>query len=221
MLYPQDREECEELPKVRSGGSSQSGREFRREIAGLTKDEADKLQRALMGLSWVRVVDGRLQEHSTVHPLPGPADDESMLPFWRPHNPREPNTQLVLKMDTQMERLSEHSMPSIFIQSLCGYHYTPKGYESQAKQLESFGFECLRSRRGSNGNFWEIWYLPGLWAAKGELKLFIERDLEEKISRKSMTMEARMDQILLFIFRQCPFGSAHVSVQKLAMAIDD
>lgn len=58
---------------------------------------------------------------------------------------------------------------AITIQHVCGYDYSDDFYRENAKKLESYGFICCRSNRGSEGRFWEIWFLPGLWMAEGDL----------------------------------------------------
>lgn len=52
---------------------------------------------------------------------------------------------------------------------MCGYGYTKDRYKVEVGKLESWGFECCRSRRGDNGKFWELWFLPYLRAAEGDL----------------------------------------------------
>jgi hypothetical protein len=59
--------------------------------------------------------------------------------------------------------------PAVYVQHICGYNYSPENYAKKAATLEGAGFSCLRSRRGDNGSYWEVWYLPGPWAGAGPL----------------------------------------------------
>lgn len=43
-------------------------------------------------------------------------------------------------------------------------------YKGRADLLESAGFVCLRSEKGKDGKYWEVWYLPGAYAAEGPIK---------------------------------------------------
>ena len=56
---------------------------------------------------------------------------------------------------------------SIYIQHISGYG---GNYEEKKEKLKKHGFSCLRSLRGSDGLYWEIWYLCSKWAFKGHLK---------------------------------------------------
>lgn len=156
--------------------------------------------------------DNRLsfQSHPRFQPLPDPVTDPIIAPHWsmqydRPHKVQEfPST---LKADG-------HFSASYNVSHLCGYHWSPDQYEKAAKKLESFGFECLRSKRGRDGKYWEVWHLPGLFMAKGALKEF-----ESEVRGKEWDIEARL--VARFIADRVSFGSLDVSVQRMAMVIDD
>lgn len=181
-------------------------------IEGLTEDERDKIEGMVRGCFWVTGVEkGELKFINTKEELPSPEKDDDMLPFWRKHQDGD-GVQLKLKdLDVEEKDWGKHHSPSIFIQHLCGYNYTPDNYRYVAKQLQSYGFECMRSRRGSDGKFWEIWFLPGLWCAKGAL----EKAIKDKGNR-----ESELGRAIDFLCRNSSFGALDVSVQRAAMTMD-
>ncbi len=183
-------------------------------VEGLSRDSEERMMASLRaGAYWIRVVDGKLEFVPIWKELPGPTEDVEMMPFWR--LPTKEEKVSVPKL-FDLEPLPPNSSPSISIQSLCGYNYSEENYRANAARLESFGFHCLRSRRGSNAQFWEIWYLPGLWSAKGELKDFV--DSERERGKKD---EPRLTQAVIdFLCRNVSFGTLDVSVQRAAMVID-
>ena len=184
---------------------------LRLELAGLNKEESDHLEAMTLGQCWVRVgEDGRLQFHDARKPLPEPVEDKEMVDFWRPDSRRR-KVQLQLT-DPKRDPYS----PQITIQHLCGYDYTPENYEKQVKKLLGYGFECLRSRRREDGRFWEIWFLPGLWAAKGKLKEFVEI-----VKSPNINNLARLEVAVSFLCHNVSFGTLDASIQRAAMVIDD
>ena len=78
--------------------------------------------------------------------------------------------------------------------------------------MTRWGFDCLRSKRGKKGRFWEIWYLPGFWRATEELK--------EAIDKAGKNTPERTKAAIAFLAKNAQFGSMDISVQKLAMVID-
>jgi len=98
----------------------------------------------------------------------------------------------------------------IIITSLCGHYYSKASYKLQAKKLESYGFEVLRSKEGEDKKIWEMWYLPGPWSAKGDLKKAVEEDPVWKEEKK-------IDKAIGFLCRHVEFGSLEVSTQRAAM----
>jgi hypothetical protein len=212
---------------------------------GFTPEELNYLEGALThGSFWVRVKNEqepggearRLVMHPVFAPFPDPVTDEAMLPFWRAHEPHREDGRLEL---FPVESLTEHASPSIYISSLCGYCYTPERYAEEAKKLERWGFYHMRSPRGSDGTFWETWFLPGLWSARGELQECIEGRAPAEPERRIIkavfedgpapqqtavparpTNREKLDRALRFLQRNASFGSLSISVQKLAMVLD-
>lgn len=178
-------------------------------IGGLTPQEKDLVEGSIRGgHRWMRVVDGNIQFVESHNPLPDPMEDDGMLPFWRTVRKEERSfTPMLL----QGQDFIPNSSPSISIQHLCGHGYTPEGYRANAKKLESYGFQCMRSKRNTDGLYWEIWFLPALIFAEGPLKEAISV-LKEK---------DRLSAALKFISHNVRFGTLDVSVQMLAMCHPD
>lgn len=130
------------------------------EFAGLTPEEVEKMEGMCGGGYWAKGDGkGRLSFFPGWQPAPNPVKDKEMLPFWRKPRDREWATTIEF---IELEQLSDLHSSSIIVQHLCGYDYSVEGYQHNAQVLESFGFECLRSRRGNDGKYWELWFLPGL-----------------------------------------------------------
>ena len=185
-------------------------------ISNLSPQELDTLKSMLKGMSWIAVKDGRLVTSSLLLPLPSPVADEEMMPFWRRHEFPEDGKLQVSIFDP--ERLKNTCGASIQIQSLCGYNYTKENYENEAEKLLNWGFECLRSRRQANGQYSEIWHLPGLWAAKGALA---ETLAEKKQKTVKKDPQEELTDAISFLCVNSQFGSLDVTVQRAAMAYED
>lgn len=201
-----------EIPKVRV--SSFGGREGSFELKGLTREEMSSMEGMALGHRWVRVgEDGRLATVDSRLPLPKPYEDEEMTPFWNRPISESP---IQLEMAETFFSGARNQFSSIMIQSLCSYSYSVESYATYAKILESYGFECLRSRRGEDGKFWEIWLLPSLWFAKGELAIFLE-ELEKKGQK---TNDEETQEAVCFLARNVIFGTLDVCIQRLAFRLD-
>lgn len=196
----------EQNPRI--GQQTQDGDRHAVTIENLTGHEAVMLKQVLSGLQWTR------KDHDSPHliftpatqPLPDPVEDPKLAPFWQPLDPGAASFESML---FDAERLGPHTQPSIIIQHLCGYDYTPEKYRQEAARLKSYGFEIMRSRRDDKGGFWELWYLPGLWCAKGDLA-------------KALTKQGakRLDQAVSFLCHRASFGTLDVCVQRAAMTVD-
>ncbi len=184
---------------------SHGGREGTICIEGFSKDNMEKMLAAMnAGAYFVKAEKGKLIAIPVWEELPKPTEDIVMTPFWRR------NTEV---FQPEIFDEYEHSpekgySPSISISSICGYNYSEENYKYTAEQLESFGFTCLRSRRGADAKFWEIWHLPGLWQAKGVFAANINRGKDDK---------EKLRIALEFLRHKVSFGSLDVSSQRLAM----
>jgi len=234
--------EHDDRPKVRvalSGGSYHGKGELHIDIHGLDQRELELMQGAMHGHQWVTCINGRIEHIPSYRELPSPVDDEVMLPFWRRPRIEEEPVQLDL---FYFDRLPDYMSPSITIKNLCGYHYSAQSYQLYAGQLLQWGFECMRSQRDDRGQFHEHWFLPGLWAAKEELKTAIdaldpfatERNSTEEFLRDMLTTRKKrrpprslntrrkreLETAISFLCHRVQFGTLDVSIQRAAMTVD-
>jgi len=189
--------------------SSQNGDKL--SLSNLTEKEKEYLVGMVNNHFWVTVTDGRLEMIPRREELPPPAKDETIMPFWMPENP--PKGKQVKLFEIEMY---EHLGPSICIQHLCGYYFTPENYKIQAELLESYGFSCLRSRRGTDGLFDEVWLLSSLWSAEGEMKevLTCPEDLRSNDKKG-------IDAAVSFLCRKTRFGTLDIAFQRASMPMPD
>jgi hypothetical protein len=179
-------------------------------IGGFLPIEQEKFLGMVLGYNWVKVDEGRLKVVPATEKLPAPAENKDLMPHWLSKNQKE--GRLKRKIFCAKGEWPPFS-PSFIIKHLCGYNWTPEAYKLTAEQLEGFGFECMRSRRGNDGKFWEIWYLPGLWAAKGNFQKFFSRS-------KKMDEKAQIEKAINFLCQNVSFGSLDVVAQRAAMTLD-
>lgn len=180
-------------------------------LNNLTNEEVQKIEATVTGGAWwMTIVEGRAVFTPRFKALPDPIDDAEMLPFWRKVTP-EVRANATHEL-FEHEVTNPHSV-SLSIQHLCAYNYTPEGYVAEAAKLESYGFECMRTRRSDlDGKYYEIWFLSGLWAAKGPLQSEIHDLSDEK---------AKLARAIKFLQYHVSFGSMDMSVQRLAMVAPD
>ncbi|MDB5224901.1 MAG: hypothetical protein JWO43_523 [Candidatus Adlerbacteria bacterium] len=204
--------------------TSRGGKEGMISFKGFNRDELDMMEGAMLGGHvWVRRdSNGRLEHAPAYKPLPDPVQDETMQPFWTPSAPEGASVQYELfdHVDELGAQRYRHSSPSITIQHICGYGYTPDNYRRETEQLVRFGFECLRSPRDYSGQYHELWFLSGLWRARGELREYIYDNLDNP---KNMFINCpkMLESALRFLQRNCRFGTLDISVQRMAMVIKD
>lgn len=199
--------------RLSSTGQSSDGQSRSIVIDGLNDLEAERLEGCLRaGYGWSsRDEEGRLRWSPTLEPLPAVTDDE-LLPFWRRFDPKQPGLQETL---LDLDPISPGDSASLTIQALCGYNYTPELYKQVAEALHSYGFECFRSQRRNNGRFSELWVLSSLFAAKG--------DLADALTTRHG--RGGLEQAIKFFQRHwnrpVSFGTLDVSVQRMAMSMED
>lgn len=179
-------------------------------LSGLSEEQVNQVQGMLRGLCWMKQTDDGVTFVDATLPLPDPIEDPGMAPFWRTFDPATAKDYQLELFDP--DATSGYFSPSIYISSLCGYHYTPENYHKEATKLERWGFSCMRSKRSLSGRYWEVWYLCGLHDAKEELKTVLECVERDPSSQ--------LKAALIFLQRQSSFGSLSVSVQKLAMVLE-
>lgn len=164
----------------------------------------DKMQGAVTGCQWFGVTDGKPEFIPRYEPLPERKEDETLLPFF------SAGGQTYKAIDFTNVG---HGFPSIIIQSLCGYNYTPANYKRAARLLETYGFVCCRSKRGDDGKFWELWWLPGDWAMRGALRDFYE-------GLKDLANNAKWARVIDWFCSHSSFGSLDLCCQRAAMIMD-
>ena len=178
-------------------------------IEGLSPEEVDAFSAAVRNASYIGFKNNKLEVISKFEDLPGPIEDPVMYPFWR--KPKQEEVSQTSLFDVCFfEEFCDGSCPSIYISGVCGHNYTPERYKLYVEKLESYGFECLRSKRNKDSNFWELWYLPSLPFAKGELKNYLRNYLDSK---------ENIQLALRFLCENVDFGSLSVSVQKIFQSI--
>lgn len=164
----------------------------------------EPMQGVVTGCQWFGVTDGKPEFIPRYEPLPEKEEDEQLLPFFGPGHAYK-----------AIDFMSVgHGFPSITIQSLCGYNYTPENYKRTARLLEMWGFACCRSKRGDDGKFWELWWLSGDWAMRGSLRDFfggLEKDLDN---------DAKWTKVVNWLCRHSSFGSLDICCQRAAMVLD-
>lgn len=181
-------------------------------IAGFSQEELEKVEGVIRGNMWWMTVgdDGEPVFLPRYESPPDPILDEEMFPFWRLPTEAEKNAVYsLLGFDAEVPS-HNYPSPSIHIRYLCGYHYSPGDYQKYAERLESYGFECFRSRRGDDGHFSEEWILSDLYFAQGDLKHFVETLPQEK---------DRIREACEFIRKHVLFGTLDVCVQRMAMTV--
>jgi hypothetical protein len=171
----------EKAPRVRIAGMKLGTRYHGNDPTGevtvtnLFTGEVDRFRHAIDAqCSWVGVdEEGRLETREKHKPLPEPTVDSALAPHWNPGAQRplfgEKPQDFSGPKNFDFDTIEVWNYPSILIQHLCGYNYSPENYKHEADKLESYGFHCLRSRRGASGQFWEVWFLPSLVFAEGKL----------------------------------------------------
>lgn len=168
--------------------------------------DPDLMTGVVNGCAWFGVNDGKPVFLSRLNDLPASADDEQILPFW--------NGGVCRKVFDVDER--NVFSPSFQLSSLCGYYWTPEKYALESAKVESYGFFCMRSKRGTDGKYWEVWRLLGYWSARGALKEYID-DAHAGVTNEQIKLE----KVCKWLCRNCSFGSLDVTVQRAAMCIPD
>lgn len=201
------------------------------------REELDALRAMALGVSWVSnsPESKRLLRCNSFNDVPSPVDDPQIPPKWDVRKP-VPKLGQCTQEDIEQAVREAASMPrprlnvAPEIDPTEGWH-SPSFYVSSAgarggdykrvaKELTSWGFECMRSRRGPDGRFWEAWYLPHTEHATGDLRdaiLEIRRSCGlSKIEDWKLISRVVVD----FLYKNSSFGSVDVAVQRAALTYD-
>lgn len=182
-------------------------------LCGLNEGDIDKIRAITNGGNYYfTVIEGEAVFIPRFQQLPDSIVDEKMYPHWRYALPHE--TAQEEFVNCAIEDFGDYDSPAIYISNLCAYSYTPEKYKEYAERLKSYGFDCMRSQRGKDGKFWEVWYLPFLLCAKGELEIALNSCIGK-------TEKEKLDVAIDLLKQRISFGSLSVSVQKCAMVVED
>ncbi|MEX2008387.1 MAG: hypothetical protein WD850_02790 [Candidatus Spechtbacterales bacterium] len=206
--------------RVVDWGGPRQGDETRVTLSGIPQEKRAQFEGMIQGHFWMMVENGNLVFSPAAEPLPDPVKDAEMLPFWRQHDQSQ-EVQGRLQ-ETILDPEERRGSPSFMVKNLCGYHYTAEGYRMNAKLLESYGFVCMRSQREADGKFWEAWYLPGAWAARGPLEVVVLRRKAESIQERGSLarQQEETSAVISFLCSNVSFGSLDVTVQRAAATVD-
>lgn len=139
--------------------------------------EADHLEVALKHRQWVQVLpEGIKLAQMDEDPKMTDYDvliSGSVAPLFQPGKPGEP----VKHVDGG--RYNNPHYWSCYVEHIgagCDW-----GYERCFKWMVDAGFTLLRSPRGPDGKFWEVWYTPGSSFLKGDLHNCTRQALTERL----------------------------------------
>lgn len=199
-----------------------------------TKEEIDAVVAMLGGVVRLRCIGGMLTAENVFHPTPSPLEDPYIPPKWAVKVPLVGECTVADITNAEQARIKPPTVnvqppieeegwqsPHFCIQHLCGYGYTVEAYRVHAQNLMNCGFECLRSRRGNDGKFWELWYLPGTWCAKGPLKEAIDSQPKPGADEPYTDQwKTTTEFVVGWLCHNVSFGTLDVAVQRAAMVVD-
>lgn len=148
-----------------------SGQTFRREgpcevrIELTDRRESAAFEAALSGARWI--TGGPCGELIQAPRYPTPVVEPD--PIVGPHFTATRQVSY-LPNDVTPDAGPERLEPAVYVSHLCGYNYSDENYRRASSWMESAGFACMRSKRGEDGKYWEIWYLPGPFRARGPIE---------------------------------------------------
>lgn len=177
-------------------------------------EEIDAIRQMIAGMIWLAYKNpgdgkGKLEVSDRFKPLPSPIDDPHIPPQWQ--------SEIGLgNIPAEWAPRIRETIPKDYGWALPHYYMSHIfNTKENIPKLQDWGFECMRSRRGADGKFWETWYLPGDWAAKGALREYIET-LEH-----NMHWEQKTKLICHWLAERIRFGTLDVSVQRMALPNPD
>jgi len=158
------------------------------------KEDLKYFEAALNSHKWIRQnLSGEL-ETAPAHRNPPLLFDQDIDPIW------DGKPAKIRQVRKDKKKRASFDDRAFYVQHISGYDGNRL---EKAPKLILAGFQPLRSRRSSkDGQMWEIWYLCGAWAAKGEL----EGKTEE--------------QIIDWLIQEIRPGQMELSGQAWALVID-
>jgi hypothetical protein len=196
-------------------------------LTGLSPGELTAFDAALIGSSWVRVKDGRMQFAHAFEDPPAPEKDPDIGPYWPHTGWGKDGIKRRIGHKVRLFRIDDpgFSEAGLHICHIGAGNRDEGAYDANADRLEKWGFECLRSRRGKDGKFWEVWYLPSLFFAEAELAEAIAK-VEKKGGEPGYPHDKgfnkrRLDAAVQFLCRHANFGTLDAFIQRAALSFDD
>jgi hypothetical protein len=177
--------------KVKFTRLSYGGKPYSIHITSEDEGARDMFEAAWNGGKWLRFNQGKL-ETVDYYETPPKIVDEDMKPYWP-----------VARAPRQEELLFKGGvgcMPGIIVKHLHGYSGK---YEEKAALLIECGFECMRSQKSESSQYWEHWYLPGTWCAKGPIN------------------GMKVDAIVKWLFRNVSPGNVVIEGDNWGLSITD
>lgn len=147
-------------------------------LAG-SQNEVELIEAMLAGVCFVTQVGNELvrhEKHCPVDLTPDPETAHYWPPAVRPGEAKVPVIQSQLPftatefkpgVEQSIVQCDETGM-SIYVQGLSGYGCD--NLEERERRMREMGFVPLRSPRGNDGKYWEIWYLCSAICAEGSMK---------------------------------------------------
>ena len=166
-----DVKECP-IKAVREKSNDDGTREIT--LKGASEDVKRLAGALLYGMKWVRLTaSGELETSDVYDKAPAPTYDPEMQNIWRfdPHAVGAAQMRLFYDDPEMQDPKNKWSRDhrAIYLQGISGYSGKDE-YVRRATLLTEAGFSCLRSRRGDDGKYWEIWYLPDPCCGRGPIK---------------------------------------------------
>lgn len=124
------------------------------------KEDLKVFEGMLSSHKWIRMNEYDELESAPAHRDPPLLYDKKIDPIWdgKPATPR-------ILREAEKKNIDVYNHRSFYVQHITG------NYNKKAQKLIINGFVPLRSKKSNrDGKCWEIWYLPGAWAAEGELR---------------------------------------------------
>jgi len=197
-----------------------------------TAAEMDLIRSMMTGAKWIGTEGGKLWGADRLKPLPSPVDDPMLPPKWSIKVPvldqgtkkeiekamgasARDSVKTSINVRDDVEPDEGWHYPGFIVQHLCGYNWSKANYRDQAQRLTNWGFECCRSRRGADGRFREVWYLPFASMATGRLK-----EVVDQVGSGGGEWQELCKVIVKFLCENASFGTLDVTVQRAAMVIE-
>lgn len=170
---------------MRSRRVDEAAGKFSIEVEG-TKEEIEAIEAMMAGASIVGCGRDGIALRFPLYPLPDLRPDPAIAKHFPPLGPDGKSTipaywqspfefekaPFGLKCEPEVaERLKPQEYAvSIYVHGVQGYTADKGVVAERQRTLLAWGFEIMRSPRGTDGRYWEVFYLPGVWKLQGDMK---------------------------------------------------